>query len=134
METALVSNIQKFSLDDGPGIRTTVFFKGCNLSCAWCHNPECISRFPTLQFITDACTGCRHCQSLCPQGVHLFKGKEHLLQRQLCEACGACCQGCLSDALVLNGKHYTRKQLLSIIMQDRDYYQDTGGGVTVSGK
>lgn len=133
METALVSNIQKFSLDDGPGIRTTVFFKGCNLSCAWCHNPECISRFPTLQFTTDACTGCRHCQTLCSQGVHLFKGKEHLLQRQLCKACGACCEGCLSDALVLNGKHYTQEQLLSIIMQDLDYYQDTGGGVTVSG-
>lgn len=75
MKTALVSNIQKFSLDDGPGIRTTVFFKGCNLSCAWCHNPECISRFPTLQFTADACNVCGHCQVLCPHGVHFFKEK-----------------------------------------------------------
>lgn len=133
MKTALVSNIQKFSLDDGPGIRTTVFFKGCNLSCAWCHNPECISRFPTLQFTADACIVCQHCQVLCPHGVHFFKGKEHLLQRRLCEACGACCQGCLSDALILNGKHYTHEQLLSVIMQDLDYYRETGGGVTCSG-
>ncbi|MGN0373460.1 MAG: glycyl-radical enzyme activating protein [Enterocloster sp.] len=133
MTAALVSNIQKFSLDDGPGIRTTVFFKGCNLSCAWCHNPECIPTIPTLQFIKDACTGCRRCQEACPNGVHLFTDKEHHLNRQICRTCGACCRACLSDALALNGHPYTKEQLLSIIMQDADYYRETGGGVTLSG-
>ncbi len=133
METVLVSNIQKFSLDDGPGIRTTVFFKGCNLSCAWCHNPECISQYPTLQFINDACSGCRHCEDVCAHGVHSFKKKEHLINRSLCQACETCCRSCLQDALTVNGKLWTRDQLLSVIMQDLDFYRETGGGVTCSG-
>ena len=77
-----ISTLQRFSLDDGPGIRTTVFFKGCNLRCAWCHNPECILPGATLQFLEGSCTGCGKCAAVCPQGVHTITPEgRHLLDR-----------------------------------------------------
>lgn len=86
-----ISTLQRFSLDDGPGIRTTVFFKGCNLRCAWCHNPECILPGATLQFLEGSCTGCGKCAAVCPQGVHTITPEgRHLLDRSRCVACGKC--------------------------------------------
>ena len=95
MGTPLVSNLQRFSVDDGPGIRTTVFLKGCNLRCLWCHNPECIGAGRTLQLTERACISCGRCVPCCPNGVHeITPERAHLLHRERCTACGACQAAC----------------------------------------
>lgn len=130
----LISNIQKFSVDDGPGIRTTVFFKGCNLKCAWCHNPECITFRPSLQFTQASCTVCGKCESLCSEGVHMItETGEHTVDFDKCTACGKCVAGCFARALSINGKNYTPEDLLTEIRKDRAFYKTSGGGVTFSG-
>jgi len=129
-----ISNLQRFSLDDGPGIRTTVFFKGCNLRCAWCHNPECIVPGATLQFIAASCTACGKCVSVCPQNVHtITEDGRHLLDRTLCAACGKCAYHCPHTALNLIGTQYQPEELLRQILKDQKYYETSGGGVTFSG-
>ena len=134
MELPYISNLQRFSLDDGPGIRTTVFFKGCNLRCAWCHNPECISGGHTLQLLQDACTGCGGCVSACRQGVHrIDQDGRHHLDRSLCVGCGACAYQCTHGALTLIGTRYEPESLLRELLKDRRYYETSGGGVTFSG-
>ena len=134
MELPYISNLQRFSLDDGPGIRTTVFFKGCNLRCAWCHNPECISGGHTLQLLQDACTGCGGCVSACRQGVHhIDQNGRHHLDRSLCVGCGACAYQCTHGALTLIGTRYEPESLLQELLKDRRYYETSGGGVTFSG-
>ena len=134
MELPYISNLQRFSLDDGPGIRTTVFFKGCNLRCAWCHNPECISGGHTLQLLQDACTGCGGCVSACRQGVHrIDQNGRHHLDRSLCVGCGACAYQCTHGALTLIGTRYEPESLLRELLKDRRYYETSGGGVTFSG-
>lgn len=134
MRLPLISNIQRFSLDDGPGIRTTVFFKGCNLSCIWCHNPECISKKSSLQFFQDQCTGCGHCEMICPDNVHhISPDSGHLINRDACNSCGKCIEECLSNALQLNGTIYTTHQLFQELRKDLAFYKQSGGGVTFSG-
>ena len=134
MELPYISNLQRFSLDDGPGIRTTVFFKGCNLRCAWCHNPECISGGHTLQLLQDACTGCGGCVSACRQGVHrIDQDGRHHLDRSRCVGCGACAYQCTHGALTLIGTRYEPESLLRELLKDRRYYETSGGGVTFSG-
>lgn len=133
MNHEYVSNIQRFSLDDGPGIRTTVFLKGCNLQCQWCHNPESISFSPVLQFISDNCVSCGKCVAACPGGAHLVDEKTHVIDRTLCQACGACAQRCRKNALKLIGTKYSARQVFNEILKDRAYYEVSGGGVTFSG-
>lgn len=134
MIQASISNIQRFSLDDGPGIRTTVFFKGCNLSCAWCHNPECISPKFSLQFTKKQCTSCQRCKQVCPNNVHHFtECGEHLLDRTACQGCKACEKACLQNALLVNGTFYSAEMLLKEIKKDLPFFEDSGGGVTFSG-
>lgn len=134
MEHTLVSNIQRFSLDDGPGTRTTIFLKGCNLKCAWCHNPECISPTATLQFFAEQCTSCGECVSLCPQKVHRITDfGEHVLNRNLCQGCQKCMEACSRQALSVNGTAYTVEELLREIKKDVRFYVQSGGGVTFSG-
>ncbi|MCD8123344.1 MAG: glycyl-radical enzyme activating protein [Clostridiales bacterium] len=130
---ACISNIQKFSVDDGPGIRTTVFFKGCNLRCAWCHNPECISPVSVLQFTKSACTCCGRCAAVCPAGVHSIGADGHLIRREACLGCGACEKACHSQALKQNGLFYSPEEIMDIILKDREFYIDSGGGATFSG-
>ena len=134
MQMPLVSNLQRFSVDDGPGIRTTAFLKGCNLRCLWCHNPECIGAGPSLQLTESACTRCGRCVSCCPNGVHKITSEGvHLLHREKCTSCGACTEACLSAALTLVGTAYEPEELADKLERDRKYYESSGGGVTLSG-
>lgn len=128
-----LSHIQRFSVDDGPGIRSTVFFKGCNLACQWCHNPECISPGPSLCYEEKFCLLCGNCRSVCPQHVHQLAGSGHYLLRDRCLICGECVRACPSAALSLIGKIYTPPELLEILLRDYPYYETSGGGVTFSG-
>lgn len=132
-KTGLISNIQRFSLDDGPGIRTTVFMQGCNLRCAWCHNPETKPLEPVLMYEEKLCVGCGGCMTVCPDGVHLVEGKSHIILRDRCEACGRCVTACPGKALSISGKRYTVAELMEILLKDQSFYETSGGGVTFSG-
>jgi len=129
----LVSNIQRFSLDDGPGIRTTVFLKGCNLRCAWCHNPESLDAAPVLQFFPASCKGCGKCVEACPQNAHAVVDGAHTFDRDLCEACGKCASVCRTGALKLVGERLAPEALFTELLKDRHYFASSGGGVTFSG-
>lgn len=133
MSRALVSNIQRFSLDDGPGIRTTVFLKGCTLACAWCHNPECLSAEPAVQFAAQQCTLCGQCAAHCPQGAHTITEGLHLFQREKCRACGLCASTCRKGALKIAGRLYEPQELLAEVLKDKHHCISSGGGVTFSG-
>lgn len=131
MDTALVSQIQHFSVGDGPGIRTTVFFQGCNLHCPWCHNPETISRTPKLLYYASRCTGCGRCGGVCP--LHTIADGAHSLERSACTACGRCAAVCPFGALEMSGHRRTLAELMAELTEDRDFYVSSGGGVTLSG-
>jgi len=118
-------------MHDGPGVRTTVFLKGCPLRCAWCHNPETQSIKPELLFYPNKCIGCAACEASCPNDVHTLHGK-HLLDRTKCTSCGACTTACPTGALELCGKEYTVEEILSVAEKDRAFYGDHGG-ITLSG-
>ena len=133
--TGTLFNIQRFSLHDGPGIRTTVFFKGCNLSCAWCHNPESFSPAPQLSVDTVHCTSCGMCEKTCPHGAHTINPQtgEHLFHMEKCVLCGACIKACPAAAITRIGQTYTVEQVMETVLRDRIYYGPSGGGVTCSG-
>lgn len=117
---------------DGPGIRTTVFFKGCPLKCKWCHNPESQTVITELGYDATACISCLRCASVCQQGCHTAKDGEHSFDRTSCTACGKCASiGCL--ALNVYGKEVTVDEVLTEVLKDVDYYQESGGGLTLSG-
>ncbi|MDF2542549.1 MAG: glycyl-radical enzyme activating protein family [Herbinix sp.] len=127
-------NIQRFSVHDGPGIRTTVFFKGCNLRCRWCHNPESICKENQIEFYPERCIGCDACFQVCPNGVHfLDEKKEHSLDRSKCNGCLLCVQTCYANALVGVGQNVEVSDLLKSILEDKPYYNNSSGGVTFSG-
>lgn len=119
--TAKIFDIQRCSFSDGPGIRTTVFFKGCNLRCAWCHNPESQSPKTQIMLYSDKCTSCGKCLSVCPNDL------KH------CDLCGKCEIYCPSSARRICGKDHTEDELLQEILKDKNFYQSSGGGVTFSG-
>ena len=129
----IISDIKRFAVHDGNGIRTTVFLKGCPLNCLWCHNPEGIFFKTQLAFYENKCVGCGECVSVCSNHVHKMTDKEHVLDRNLCVACGKCVDQCLGSALTLYGKEYTVEELLPILLEDKDFYETSGGGVTLSG-
>ncbi len=127
----LVSNIQHFCVNDGDGIRTTIFFKGCPLDCAWCHNPETKSFQKQLLYYPTKCFNCQKCLQVCLNQVHSFSPL-HQLNRENCIACGKCCQTCFASALEMSGEEYTVEKLVEIVLQDQAFY-DKKGGVTLSG-
>jgi len=133
MTSAMIFDIQRHSLHDGPGIRTTVFMKGCPLRCLWCHNPESISEKQELAFFGDRCTLCGACVDACPNGVHVIDGNVHHLDRAACRFCGRCMDACLFDALRITGKRMTVEEVLRVTLRDVHYYGVSGGGVTLSG-
>lgn len=120
MNKAIIFDIQRGSFVDGPGIRTTVFFKGCNLRCKWCHNPESQEKYNQILFYKEKCTGCGKCKTVCPNAL------------EKCDACGKCALYCPNDARELCGKNYTASEVLAEILKDKDYY-GTRGGATFSG-
>lgn len=131
--TGLVTDIKHFAVHDGNGIRTTVFLKGCPLSCHWCHNPEGIGKRPQLGFYRESCTGCGVCVSVCPQGAHRIKDGVHIFDRAQCTCCGACTAVCGAGALQLYGREMTVSEVLDTVEADRVFYEQSGGGMTLSG-
>lgn len=130
---ALISNIQKFSLDDGPGIRTTVFFKGCTLKCRWCHNPENIMKERQIWYRRTRCIGCCSCMSVCGEGALEFDGEKTVRSSQLCSNCGKCAGVCPTHALETVGRLYGTEEVWERVKSDIPYFERTGGGITVSG-
>lgn len=129
-----IFNVQPFSVYDGPGIRTTVFLKGCNLRCAWCHNPESYTYKPQIQFQPEKCIGCGACFAACPRGAHLSEESgRHRIDRERCTDCGICADACFAGALALTGRDMAAGALFAMLEQDRDYFVRSGGGVTFSG-
>lgn len=124
-----ISNIQPFSLHDGPGIRTTVFMKGCDLKCFWCHNPEAKTTDKTIAFHSHKCIGCKECLKVCPQtndGKIAFLGGE-------CLRCGKCAEVCFAEAIEAIGQDITPNFLISMLLRDKSVFETSGGGVTFSG-
>lgn len=129
----MIFDIKRFAVHDGPGIRTTVFLKGCPLRCLWCHNPEGISRRPQLVFTPQRCIGCGRCLDLCPQGVHRLVDGRHLIEWDRCLGCGACAEECYSEALRLAGREASVEKVMREVLSDRPFYETSGGGMTLSG-
>lgn len=136
---AVVYDIQRLSLNDGPGIRTTVFLKGCPLRCAWCHNPESWERDPRLAYTESLCRLCGECVRVCPTGAHALeisadRGSRHRIDWDKCDACGKCVEACPHEALSLCGREYTVPELYDALRPDLPYFGiGEGGGVTFSG-
>ena len=134
--TGNILAIERCSLHDGPGIRTTVFLKGCPLRCWWCHNPESQSRKPELLFYLERCTNCGDCEKVCAQGCHaIFDGK-HAVGRSVesaCTACGKCTEACPNQALEIKGSDRTVDEIIRLVENDRRYYEQSQGGMTLSG-
>lgn len=127
-------NIQKFSINDGPGIRTTVFLKGCPLSCIWCHNPESKKASPEIFFNRQKCTSCGKCAAICKRGAHIITcDGRHEYDRQKCSACGVCAEGCYLGGLELVGEVKDVGDVIKEVMKDKLFYDTSGGGVTLSG-
>lgn len=137
MGKPLVFNIQKYSIHDGRGIRTTVFFKGCPLSCKWCHNPESQRFEKELLFHGDRCTGCGACSVVCQAGAISMKDSDSKamprMDRALCGMCGACVTACPHNAREEAGKEYELSALIRELEKDRMFYEQSGGGITLSG-
>jgi pyruvate formate lyase activating enzyme len=130
---AVVFDVQRFSLHDGPGIRTVVFFKGCALACDWCHNPEALHAAPELAYYEEQCLeGCTRCEDVCPEGAILPRRSDRV-DFARCTACGKCVEVCPGRALRLVGRHWTAPELLEEVLRDRPFYESSGGGVTLSG-
>jgi len=129
----LIFDIQRYSTHDGPGIRTTAFFKGCPLRCFWCHNPESIHPAPEILFWRERCIGCSACVGVCSAGALIEAPGTPTLNRALCTACGACANACPSDALNLAGRWIEPHDLVQELARDRVFFETSGGGVTFSG-
>lgn len=133
MQAGIVFDIQKFCINDGPGIRTTVFLKGCTLNCSWCHNPESKSFLPQLSFKEDKCIMCGACQAVCPNLVHTVNNGVHTINYDACQACGECVKACPTDALTIYGKKMSVQAVLDEVIKDKAFYDHSNGGMTLSG-
>jgi pyruvate formate lyase activating enzyme len=132
-QSAVITNIQGFSIHDGPGIRTVVFFKGCPLSCRWCANPECLSAEPQIGFIETLCTDCGTCSDICTNEA-IRNGKSvHRIDYDRCVSCGDCLDHCTNGALVRYGESKTVLDVWDAVRRDKIFYDSSGGGVTASG-
>src|SRR5450830_631914 len=130
--SGMVFNVMHYALHDGPGIRTVVFFKGCPLACRWCHNPESQGSHPELMITAERCTGCGDCLTACPTGAAvLVDGVPGATDA--CTACGRCVDACLAGARTITGRTMTGAEVMSELVRDRVFFEESGGGVTFSG-
>ena len=127
-----VTEIQRFCMHDGPGIRTTVFLKGCPLHCQWCHNPETQSDKQELLFTPQKCIGCGACAAVCKNSAHQITDGKHILNRSRCKNCMKCTESCCSQALLPSFSEMTVDEIFAVVNQDRAFYGDCGG-ITLSG-
>jgi len=130
---AYIFEIQRLSTEDGPGIRTTVFFKGCPLRCLWCHNPESIYPNKSIQWINARCIGCRTCVDVCPNNALTMTAKGLVIDRERCSSCGKCAEECPATAIKSFGEYKTLEDLVNEVASDKAFYDKSSGGVTVSG-
>ncbi len=131
--TGLISNIQKYSIHDGPGIRTTVFLKGCPLRCAWCHNPETQSAVPEIFWDKSKCIGCLTCIGVCPKSALTAGSGGIAVDGEKCVRCGRCAEACPSLAMERIGSEMTVPELMKEVVKDEPFYEQSHGGVTLSG-
>ena len=131
--TGIIFDIQRTSLHDGPGIRTAVFLKGCPLRCVWCHSPESQSRTMEISFRPEACAACGECVAVCKHGAHQLVDGIHIYNRSVCEQCGDCTQACVYEALKAAGQERTVESILAVVRRDRPFYDQSGGGMTLTG-
>ncbi len=132
--TGRIFDIQRFSIHDGPGIRTTVFFKGCPLRCLWCGNPESIPPEPSLSYLPEKCIACGACLDRCPKkALSADADGKAVIDRQRCTSCGKCAEVCDPKALQMVGRDMTVAEVLEAVLRDEDYYTESGGGITLSG-
>ncbi|MDR0451392.1 MAG: glycyl-radical enzyme activating protein [Treponema sp.] len=129
----IIFNIQRFSLHDGPGIRTNLFLKGCLLDCPWCHNPESKAAEPEIAYYPAKCVLCGACGEACPQRLHRFGEAGHAYSRGTCSGCGACAEACVTGALDLIGRSFTAGEAFAEAKKDEAFYRNSGGGMTISG-
>lgn len=133
-EKGLIFNIQRFSIHDGPGIRTTVFMKGCPLRCLWCSNPEAMDSYPNLMVRDINCKACGACGEVCPTGAITFSRQEgRKIVWEKCDQCLKCVEACIYDALNVCGCLMTPEEVLDEVLKDEAFYRNSGGGLTVSG-
>lgn len=131
--SGIVFDIQRFSIHDGPGIRASVFLKGCSLHCFWCHNPESIRPKPEIQFHAERCIRCDICLTECPHSACIEVDGDIVHRRDLCQACGTCQDFCFSETLVMVGREMSAEQVVADALQDRQFYASSGGGITLTG-
>ena len=128
-----IFEIKRLAIHDGAGIRTTLFLKGCPLSCVWCHNPEGLSQLSELAYYAHRCISCGACVGACNNGAHTIDKSGHIFNRELCTACGGCAKVCSADALSTFGRSVSVDEILPVLLEDKPFYEATGGGVTLSG-
>lgn len=133
MQNSLVFDIKRYAINDGPGIRIVIFFKGCNLQCAWCHNPESVSSKPEKMYSPAKCIGCGTCVKACPENAITLTPNGIVFDNSLCILCGKCAEVCPTKAIEMNGQSMSVSQVMDIIEKERPFFDQSGGGVTFSG-
>jgi len=133
MSSSLIFDIKRYAINDGPGIRVVVFFKGCNLHCAWCHNPESISPKAEKMYSPAKCIGCGTCVTVCPHNALSLTSEGVITDANLCQLCGKCAEVCPTKAIEISGEQMSVAQVMAIIEKERVFFDQSGGGVTFSG-
>ena len=129
-----IFDVKRFAVHDGPGIRTTVFLKGCSLQCAWCHNPEAMSPKPQISIYPQRCIDCGACIEACTYGAREEnEAGERTYNRDLCEVCGECVEVCYAESIVMQGREVSVEEVMNDVRKDASFYEESGGGVTLSG-